>query len=147
MIRSISTDGLHVKAHANGSKGQAAIELFAIVIMFTAVFSIMSGIYQNEFSATSRQVQTLALRQAADDVSLSINSAVLQGDGYAANVSLPYKIGASDFYVNVTDGAVTLTITDNRLSAASRIMAKNVTGAFRSGQNMIRNIGGTIHVQ
>lgn len=123
------------------------MELFAIALIFTAVFSIMSGIYQNEFSATSRRVQILALRQVADDVSLSVNSAVLEGDGYSANVSLPYKIGASYFYVNVTDGVVTLTITDNKLSTASRIMVKNVTGAFRSGQNMVRNLGGRIYVQ
>lgn len=122
------------------------MELFLIVIIFTAVFSIMSGIYQNEFSATSRRVQMLTLRQVADDVSLSINSAVLQGDGYAANVSLPYKIGASDFYVNVSGGVVVLTITDNQLSTASRIMAKNVTGAFLKGQNMVKNRGGAIHV-
>ncbi len=128
-------------------RAQAALELFAITIIFVAVLSVMSGIYQNEFSATSRRVQILALRQTVDDVSLSVNSAVLQGDGYSANLSLPYKIGASDFYVNVTDGVVTATVTENGLSAASRIMAKNVTGAFRSGQNMVRNSGGVIYVQ
>ncbi len=133
-------------ASSNGERGQATIELFAITVIFVAVFSIMYGIYQNEFSATSRRVQILTLRQVADDVSLSINSAVLQGDGYATNATLPYKIGASDFYVNVTNGVVTLTITDNKLSTASRIMTKNVTGAFLKGQNMVRNRGGVIYV-
>ena len=124
----------------SGKKAQVSIEFMILFIFFLgllsfAIVSVMQNVQDISASSVGLEAQkTLSLMRS------KLDTAFLEGDGFSTNFTLPQKIMSLDYSVNVSSGFALIEV--NNLTYSSPIIARNISGGPRKGENALRNSGG-----
>ncbi|MBI2675887.1 MAG: hypothetical protein HYX24_05485 [Candidatus Aenigmarchaeota archaeon] len=125
-------------------KMQAAMEFMVILGAF--VFLLAASIH------VSMQ-KTREVEQASDDLeagrilemaSSKLNTALLEGDGFSANLTLPEKMRGKGYSINISNGVLYISLPGN--TYPTRLLTSNITGSLRKGENMISNRNGGLYI-
>ncbi|MCX6777930.1 MAG: hypothetical protein NT157_03515 [Candidatus Micrarchaeota archaeon] len=131
-----------------GSKmGQVAVEMFVLVGVLIVIFAIVSIIERNRSEFIYYQRLSMDGKRVAELVSTEINTAVIVGDGYSHNFSLPqFLAGNANYTVNVSTWEQFARVSWDGGDHITPILTSNVTGVgnLTKGSNQIRNTGGVI---
>ena len=121
-------------------KAQVSIEFMILFIFFLgllsfAIVSVMQSMQDVSASSVGLETQNMLslLRSKLD-------TAFLEGDGFSTNFTLPQTIRNLDYSVNISSGFVLIEV--NNLTYSSPIIARNISGDPRKGENSLRNAGG-----
>ena len=123
-------------------KAQVSIEFMLLFMFFMAVlaFSIVS-VVQN-MQGVSSSALSLETGKALYLVKSKLDTAFLEGDGFSTNFTMPQRIMNIDYSVNISSGFVLIEI--NNLTYSSSLIAKDITGIPRKGENAIKNVNGKL---
>jgi hypothetical protein len=119
-------------------KGQVSVEFMFIFILFMAVLALAvvfvmqssQGIYQSSMEMGSEEILS--------QVKGRLDSAFLEGDGFSTNLTLPSQIMGADYSISINSGFVLIDISNQTYSKI--LLAKNITGSLRKGENMLKNV-------
>lgn len=117
-----------------------------MVILGAFVFLLAASIH------VSMQ-KTREVEQASDDLeagrilemaSSKLNTALLEGDGFSANLTLPEKMRGKGYSINISNGVLYISLPGN--TYPTRLLTSNITGSLRKGENMISNRNGGLYI-
>lgn len=111
-----------------------------ILILFLTVYYNSSIYIQMNSAKIYNDAQTIS-----DQAASEINLALKVGDGYSRVFYTPNRISnAFDYNITANDYLVILSWSGG--STHSVILTKNLTGSLAKGQNLIKNLNGSIYV-
>ncbi len=128
-----------------GRKGQAAIELFALISALIIIFLVVMVIERDRDEMIYAQRTEMDGKRIAEVVSTEINTAVIVGRGYSHRFSIPEYLASHTGYslsVNTTHQFVEISWTGGYYIMP--IITSNVTGNPRVGYNLISNQNGEV---
>ena len=79
------------------------------------------------------------------DVRSKMDTAYIEGDGFSIKLLLPEQINGLTYKINASDNVIYVNISNHIYTTT--IMAQNVSGTFRIGENIIRNSDGIIIIE
>ncbi len=126
-------------------KAQVSVEFLSVIMFLTMAMSVFYVAFQGK----SVQYLNEKARDEADFlteyVATALNAALLAGDGFEKNITLPQSIAGMKYNITVKGGMVMVSYDDNY--QFSPTMVNETHGNFYPGKvNIIRNIGGRIYV-
>jgi len=124
---------------------QASLEFIVFVSILFAIL-LLTIYYNSSYYVELNSAKVFNDAQAvSDQIASEINMALKAGDGYTRIFYTPAKISNSlDYSMEIENYRVKLGWLD--LSTQSIILTKNVTGTVATGQNLIKNLNGSIYV-
>lgn len=128
--------------HSN--RGQTSLEFMAMLILVMLVFTAFYTSFASNQTAARQQQETLMAERIANDAVFEIQMALIQGDGYRRNFTLPHAIHGNAYTVNVTDGAFIVQWNDRNLY--KDVPITSINGTFSPAENRIRNADGEVYV-
>ena len=126
-------------------KGQAAIELFALISALVVIFLVVTIIERDRNTMIYAQRVEMDGKRVAEVASTEINTAVIVGRGYSHRFSLPEFLSDRTSYiisVNTTHQFVELTWVGGYYIMP--IITSNVTGTTKIGWNSVSNENGMV---
>ena len=124
---------------------QVSIEFIVFVSVLTVI--LLLTIYYNStiyMEMNSAKIYNDA-QGICDQIAFEINMALRAGNGYSRNFHIPYKISDSVNY-NISLGNYLVIVNWAGSSTQSIILTNNITANFTKGQNLIKNLNGSIRV-
>jgi hypothetical protein len=124
---------------------QVSVEFIVFVSVLTVI--LLLTIYYN--STVYMEMNSAKIYNDAqgicDQIAFEINMALRAGDGYSRNFYIPYKISDSvNYNISLNNYLVVINWTGG--STQSIILTNNITANFTKGQNLIKNLNGSIRV-
>ena len=131
-------------SRSNPSKAQASVEfmiIFALFLLAGIMTMYMTWQRLDEVGSYQRmtEVENLLI-----SVTEKLNTVWLEGEGFRTNMTLPYRLTAGEYDINVTEGYVIIHVYDDEYVKA--VVVENLTGTLEKGINTLRNKGGYIEV-
>jgi len=121
-----------------------SIEAIFSLLLFMLLSGFFLILYTNKnIELTDRRFQ-LAAELVIDNVVLSVNTAILEGDGFSTVLELPAGIYGADYTVFFHENWAYLNLTENSVLAAGPVLNSNVTGMPAKGMNLVVNRGGLV---
>ncbi len=127
------------------TRGQVAIELFALISALVIIFLVITVIERDRNDMIYRQRVEMDGKRVAEVVSTEINTAVIVGRGYSHRFSIPEFLAGNTGYsvsVNSTHQFVELSWVGGYYLMP--IITSNVTGNPLIGWNSVSNENGKI---
>lgn len=127
------------------TKGQVAIELFALISALVIIFLVITVIERDRNAMIYSQRVEMDGKRIAEVVSTEVNTAVIVGRGYSHRFSLPEHLASNTIYsvsVNTTHQFVELTWVGGYYIMP--IITSNVTGNPIIGWNSVSNENGMV---
>lgn len=126
------------------SKGQSGIEFMAMMALSLLLFTAFFGYFVTQQNAAFDIRQQRVAANVADRVGFQLDLALVQGDGFQREFTLPETVRGSPYDVSLLNGTVLVTYEGSDVLAATA--ARNVTGTVTNGTNLVRNQGGLLNV-
>jgi len=131
--------------HPKSMLAQVSLEFVVLVsILFTIL--LLTIYYNSSYYVQLNSAKIFNDAQAvSDQIASEIDMALKAGDGYTRAFYAPTKISNTlDYTLEIENYRVKLGWSG--LSTQSIILTKNVTGTVVKGQNLIKNLDGSIYV-
>lgn len=110
------------------TRSQVSVEIILSFSLFMLFAGIMLLIYVNKNMELNDRIFLLAAQSIVDNLVLTVNTAILEGDGFSTMVELPDAILGSPYTVFFSGNWVYLNITRNSILASKPVLNSNVTG-------------------
>ncbi len=123
-------------------KLQASIEFMAVFIVLMAAFGVMIYAALGNMTEISKTKKDLEAEKTLSMVSGNINTAVLEGDGFSVNLTLPEKILGLGYSFSLDSNYLVLNLSNSFYHRV--LLTKNITGLPLPGKNLIYNNKGEI---
>ena len=123
-------------------KLQASIEFMAVFIVLMAAFGVIVYAVVVNMAEISKTKKDLEAENTLSMVSEKINIAVLEGDGFSVNLTLPEKIFGLNYSFSLDSNHLVLNLSGNFYHRV--LLTKNITGLPSPGKNLIYNNKGEI---
>ena len=123
-------------------KLQASIEFMAVFIVLMAAFGVMIYAALGNIAEISKTKKDLEAEKTLSMVSGNINTAVLEGDGFSVNLTLPEKILGLEYSFSLDSNYLVLNLSNSFYHRV--LLTKNITGLPLPGKNLIYNNKGEI---
>ena len=123
-------------------KLQASIEFMAVFIVLMAAFGVMIYAALGNMTEISKTKKDLEAEKTLSMVSGNINTAVLEGDGFSVNLTLPEKILGLEYSFSLDSNYLVLNLSGSFYHRV--LLTKNITGLPLPGKNLIYNNKGEI---
>lgn len=125
-------------------KSQVGIEFLTGVTILLIIYGVTLTVYNLNFRVPI--VQNEKGKQVCYTISEGIDSAIIGGDGFAMNLSLPDMIDSQDYFVMITNNSL-ITIDWNKSEFACSVTSQSVEDmTFNPCRLSIINIGGIVYV-
>jgi hypothetical protein len=135
--------------HRYGSSGprcgQAAMEFMVFFGIIAVVVIAVTYNVQTTTTGMNREMADSVIKDAMESIQGSLDMVFMGGDGFSANITIPEKIGGSNYTINITSGFLVINVSGNIKGA--KLMADNITGIIKKGDNTITNAGGGLIIQ
>jgi len=123
-------------------KGQVSMEFMVIFASFLFILSVALVVTWTKTEQVEATRFKLEAEKITTLISAAINTAYLEGDGYAQNLTLPDNIIDLPYQILINSNMV---IINHSLGTVSeKLFTGNITGNLTTGLNIIRNRNGTI---
>lgn len=126
-------------------KSQASIEFMGVLSFALLVFGVFSVLMVSHRSDIEAHNSFLEIKKVAKEASSIINIACLEGDGYSIKLSVPYYVNNRDYNLTIQNGSVQVEQEGSVYEAP--LFTEDITGSFKKGDNIIRNINGVIRIE
>lgn len=126
------------------SKGQSGIEFMTMMALSLLLFTAFFGYFVIQQNAAFDTRQQRVAATLADRVGFQLDLALVQGDGFSREFTLPETIRGAPYNVSLLDGTVLVEYEGSDVLADTA--ARNVTGNVTNGTNLVRNQGGLLNV-
>lgn len=113
--------------------------LFAFLIMLLVVMIFVS--YRDKTEIV-RYTEDVYARNVIEKVRMAINTAVIEGDGFSSQFTVPASLNGAAYNLTVSRNNIYLEWSGN--SRVGRVITSNITGSVTKGVNQISNVGGVI---
>lgn len=113
--------------------------LFTFLIMLLIVMIFVS--YRDKFEIL-QYTEDVYAGNVIEKVRMAINTAVIEGDGFSSEFTVPASLNGAAYNVTVYGNNIYLEWSGN--SRTGRVITSNITGAITKGVNRISNVGGVI---
>lgn len=125
-------------------KGQISVEFItflSVILLLFALASYAAVISSRDINAENEVTDA---RRIASIIAYETNIAAEVGTGYSHRFYLPLTLYSnSDYAVNLSENRFVYVLWKNK-SYSLPVIADNVTGAVKKGQNTVKNINGVI---
>ncbi len=125
-------------------KLQAAIEFMIILGAFILFLSLMVHVALQKTSEVNQASDDLEAGQVLESASSKLNTALLEGDGFAINLSLPQKLRGRNYTINISNSFLYVNLSNTFYQ--TRLLASNISGSLRKGENMVSNRGSVLYI-
>lgn len=129
----------------NSEMGQSAIELIILVGFLAFFFLIFLFIIQESTAAERWENRNILTQELALQIQQEIALAAQSSSGYSRYFFLPSKVSGLTYAVTIIDMTSLYVRTDNGDHALS-LPVFNVTGSVVIGENLIKNIDGSVYL-
>jgi hypothetical protein len=123
-------------------KAQVSIEFMLLFIFFLGIMAVVMVYVIQSIENTSASTVGLEAQQRLSFIKSKIETAFLEGDGFSTNLTLPEQIMNLNYSVSIDSGFVLIEI--NNMTYSSPLITKDITGAPRKGENLLRNVNGRL---
>jgi hypothetical protein len=123
-------------------KAQVSIEFMLLFIFFLGIMAVVMVYVIQSIENTSASTVGLEAQQRLSFIKSKIETAFLEGDGFSTNLTLPEQIMNLNYSVGIDSGFVLIEI--NNMTYSSPLITKDITGAPRKGENLLRNVNGRL---
>ncbi len=110
-----------------------------ILLVAMIVVSIMSFQSVREFSRIRLDTET---ESVLNNIGGTIDLAVMEGDGFRTNVTLPQTILDYDYEIGVASNIVFINV--KNITYTRYMLSSNITGSLAKGVNLVENRNGEI---
>jgi len=124
------------------NKAQVSIEFMLLFIFFLGIMAVVMVYVMQSIENTSASTVSLETQQRLSFIKSKIETAFLEGDGFSTNFTLPLQIMNLNYSVGIDSGFVLIEI--NNMTYSSPLITKDITGAPRKGENLLRNVNGRL---
>lgn len=124
-------------------KAQVSVEFIIILIILLSaisIISVVSIIKTGEIEIFNLQRET---ERILEEMSATINTVYLEGDGFITNVTLPQRIRGFNYTVLLSSQFLIITVQNTSFSTH---LFTNVSGEFVKGSNTIKNENGEVKI-
>ncbi|MCD6403648.1 MAG: hypothetical protein J7L59_00480 [Nanoarchaeota archaeon] len=126
-------------------KSQVSMELMLLLFFLSALsFSFMLYIYYYEASLRSMSLD-MGANNLLELVVDGLDSVLLEGNGFSTRLDLPENLLGNDYELRIIGDLVWLNLSGRTYS--KRILAKQISGTLRKGENWLVNENGTIVIK
>lgn len=133
-----------------GCKGQAALELVAVVALLVIISTFLALAFNEREAEFVSDKLRMDARATSETIAQEVNTAAIVGDGYAHSFTLPQTLEFNTNYtVEIENEVQTLTVSwGEGLFQSSAIITSNVTGSVERGKvNTVKNEEGQIVIE
>lgn len=120
--------------------GQVSMEFLSYFGFLLLIFALFAPIFLNQLMEIERFGGNLEAERVATNIEREINLAVMFGDGYNRNFSLPPRIFNNDYSVELDAEARVVTIDWAEGIETRQVIGKEFSGNITPGENVIYNI-------
>jgi hypothetical protein len=113
-----------------------------LFVVFVFVITIAAAYVMQNTEAVYISSANMESESVLSVVKSKMDTAFLEGEGFSTSFSLPEKIMAFNYTINISSSYVFLGM--NNQTYSKRLLARNVTGSLKKGQNNIINKDGSI---
>ncbi len=124
------------------SKAQVSIEFMLLFIFFLGIMAVVMVYVMQSIENTSASTVGLETQQRLSFIKSKIETAFLEGDGFSTHFTLPLQIMNLNYSVGIDSGFVLIEISN--MTYSSPLITKDITGAPRKGENLLRNVNGRL---
>lgn len=118
------------------------MEFISIFMLLLAAVGIISYISFIQLENSRIYQLGLEAEKILNDITVKINTAYLEGDGFSINLTLPEKIAGSDYTVQIFSNTIIINLGESNYTR--NILSPDITGSLKKGINTIENKHGTI---
>ncbi len=115
--------------------------LIFVMIVFTAFYTA----FADRQIAVQQHQASLTAEEIANDAVFEIRMALLQGDGYSRNFTLPGELRGNEYSIDIVDG--TLVVSWDGRNLYRDAIVDTVNGDIVPGENRISNQEGELYVE
>jgi hypothetical protein len=119
-------------------KGQVSVEFMFIFILFMAVLALAVVFVMQSSQGIYLSSMEMGSEEMLSKVKGGLDSAFLEGDGFSTNLTLPSQIMGADYSISISSGFALIDI--NNQTYSKILLARNITGSLRKGENMLKNV-------
>jgi hypothetical protein len=123
-------------------KAQVAIEFMMIFGVFLLGITIVALAAWNNIANAEKSSMDFEARRILNLISGRINTVYLEGHGFSIGLAVPEKIGVSDYAITIDENTLWLEL--NGVSYTSKLLASNITGSVKRGENTLTNVNGAV---
>jgi hypothetical protein len=125
-------------------KSQVSVEFLVSVAVLLIIYGVTLSVYNLYFKVPV--LETEAGRQVCYTALNGIDAAVMGGDGFATNVSLPLKIDSNEYFVFITNRSI-ITVDWNKSEFVCSITTQAVSDTwFKPCRFSVLNLNGTVYL-
>ncbi len=125
-------------------KLQAAIEFMIILGAFILFLTLMVHVALQKTSEVNQASDGLEAGQVLESASSKLNTAFLEGDGFSINISLPQKLRGKNYTINISNSFLYVNLSNTFYQ--TRLLASNISGSLRKGDNMASNRNSVLYI-
>jgi hypothetical protein len=128
------------------TKSQVSIEfiiMFFIFLLFTSSIMMMYIVKNEEIKERRVYLET---QSVLTEIVMTINTAIVRGDGFSIELEIPDYIFNSDYSVVFNQSWVYIIVPNYNITLFRSTFSEAVSGNFEKGKNVIKNIGGELFV-
>jgi hypothetical protein len=123
-------------------KAQASVEYIILLVILLGTMSLVLTMSISSTNQINRVHSELEAKNLLDDLVNKVNLAVMEGDGFRINITLPQEMLGSEYNVTIDSSTVIVNFMNN--TYFRNALTSNISGTFEKGINTIRNNNGEI---
>lgn len=123
-------------------KAQSSLEFLVMVTFLLMIFALFYGSLVSRNSQLAEDRRAMQALLAAEDAAYEINTAIIEGHGYAKNFTLPADLYGENYSITVEPGLVFVDWAQN--SRFASVMLADSSCALHPGTNSIENVEGAV---
>ncbi len=127
-------------------KGQVSMEFMAYFGILLLVFVVFGPIVVSQTAVIGERSRKIEVGRIATVLEREINNAIIFGDGYKRNFSIPYSLSDKDYEVSVdsTEKGKVLRVSSDGIIENRQLILTDIDGAPTPGHNTLKNEEGMI---
>ena len=123
-------------------KAQSSVEFMILIgVMFFFFMGVLFVIYGNISDKNKANLDTLIV-DLASSVKNEISIASTAGDGYTRSFNIPGLLIGNEYSISINASSIYVRTNDGKHAVA--LPVANVTGQIMKGDNVIKNVNGTV---
>ncbi|MBI4173642.1 MAG: hypothetical protein HY519_02880 [Candidatus Aenigmarchaeota archaeon] len=123
----------------HGQAGMEFILFFGFALVMLTIAAIASQQKTDEVLVARQSLDASVLLAEAKG---KIDVVYLEGHGFSINFTLPDKLGAADYEINISSNIIYVSYLGNYYQ--DRLLTAAVYGTLRKGSNLASNVNGTV---
>jgi hypothetical protein len=123
-------------------KAQASVEYIILLVVLLGTMTVVLAMSISSTNEINRVNSELEAKNLLDDLVNKINLAVMEGNGFRINITLPQTMLGLNYSVDIDSGTVIVNFVNNTYFRGT--LTSNITGTFEKGENTVRNSNGEI---